>query len=416
MASCYKCKKPVYFAERIIASGKEFHKSCFTCIECGKVLSPGKHSEHKGLPYCEVPCYYILFGPNIYRQGYMRLGNGSNSPESQSPPNTYRPESNNSNHSLLHEQEKTEKSEALDDTSDLVADMTDIAPATFKHWPELEAKLAIYNNYYADTEKLQISSNEVGGVYILEGQLRIHWGLERPIRFKQKDETATPSKYRHSSYCFAVSNELSNGSHENTQDLGTILSPDLIDAGCRSPEGLVGNIGEGVVMRHRIRSKKRGVKRLSIINGHLYDVETSIFVPKYGSVTSVNVTTLDTCLQAIRLLLEKFKVENCPEEYVLCIVRSSGETRALAEADIPLLERLFLGPLEDDAKIFIVERHQVLDITQEVAPFVNLPEAVLVGFLEKCNKDEEKEVQWIKEKYNIRREALQHRLAEVTRL
>lgn len=42
------------------------------------------------------------------------------------------------------------------------------------------------------------------------------------------------------------------------------------------------------------------------------------------------------------------------------------ETRALGDSDIPLLERIILGPLEDDAKIFIIERQQTFDITEEV--------------------------------------------------
>jgi len=42
------------------------------------------------------------------------------------------------------------------------------------------------------------------------------------------------------------------------------------------------------------------------------------------------------------------------------------ETRSLRDNDIPLLERISLGPVEDDAKIFIIDRQQTLDITEEV--------------------------------------------------
>ena len=35
--------------------------------------------QHKGLPYCEYPCYLALFGPRGYRQGLA-----SNSSESRS--------------------------------------------------------------------------------------------------------------------------------------------------------------------------------------------------------------------------------------------------------------------------------------------------------------------------------------------
>ena len=48
---------------------------------------------------------------------------------------------------------------------------------------------------------------------------------------------------------------------------------------------------------------------------------------------------------------------------VWCVVI---ETRSLRDNDIPLLERISLGPVEDDAKIFIIDRQQTLDITEEV--------------------------------------------------
>jgi len=34
----------------------------------------------------------------------------------------------------------------------------------------------------------------------------------------------------------------------------------------------------------------------------------------------------------------------------------------------------------------------------EVAQYINLPEAVLLGFLDKCNRDEEQDIEWIRTK------------------
>jgi len=48
------------------------------------------------------------------------------------------------------------------------------------------------------------------------------------------------------------------------------------------------------------------------------------------------------------------------------------ETRTLDDTDIPLLERISLGPLEDDAKIFIVEVQRKCDITEEVVQNISL--------------------------------------------
>jgi len=34
----------------------------------------------------------------------------------------------------------------------------------------------------------------------------------------------------------------------------------------------------------------------------------------------------------------------------------------------------------------------------QVAQYINLPEAVLNGFLDKCRRDEERDIEWIREK------------------
>ncbi|KAL8618295.1 hypothetical protein ACOMHN_061140 [Nucella lapillus] len=57
--------------ERKTSLGRDWHPSCLRCVQCGRVLSPGQHAEHKGNPYCHTPCYNALFGPNL-------LGYGSN--------------------------------------------------------------------------------------------------------------------------------------------------------------------------------------------------------------------------------------------------------------------------------------------------------------------------------------------------
>ncbi|KRX76300.1 Cysteine-rich protein 1 [Trichinella sp. T6] len=57
-------------AERKVSMGKDWHASCLRCFNepCGKVLTPGGHSEHNGLPYCNL-CYRALFGPKGYGHG-----------------------------------------------------------------------------------------------------------------------------------------------------------------------------------------------------------------------------------------------------------------------------------------------------------------------------------------------------------
>lgn len=53
-------------AERKQSLGYDWHPECLRCEECGKRLNPGQHAEHKGIPYCHVPCYGALFGPQLF--------------------------------------------------------------------------------------------------------------------------------------------------------------------------------------------------------------------------------------------------------------------------------------------------------------------------------------------------------------
>ncbi|XP_041363119.1 cysteine-rich protein 1-like [Gigantopelta aegis] len=66
---CPTCGKEVYFAERYTSNGKDYHRACLKCAECGKTLERGKHSEHDDKPYCNMPCYSKLFGHKGFNTG-----------------------------------------------------------------------------------------------------------------------------------------------------------------------------------------------------------------------------------------------------------------------------------------------------------------------------------------------------------
>ena len=42
------------------------------------------------------------------------------------------------------------------------------------------------------------------------------------------------------------------------------------------------------------------------------------------------------------------------------------ETRVLQESDYPLMERVLMGPLEEEAKIYLRDKSMVKDISNEV--------------------------------------------------
>src|SRR5690606_25491068 len=68
-AKCAACNKPVYFNEQVNALNKKWHKHCFKCQQCGRVLSLGQQLDHKGTgPYCKM-CYNSLFAPKGYGYG-----------------------------------------------------------------------------------------------------------------------------------------------------------------------------------------------------------------------------------------------------------------------------------------------------------------------------------------------------------
>jgi hypothetical protein len=77
---CAKCQKSVYKAEEIRAANKTFHKLCFKCNGCSKLLEPNILTEHQGDLYCKN-CYARKFGPKGYGYG---AGAGILSSESSS--------------------------------------------------------------------------------------------------------------------------------------------------------------------------------------------------------------------------------------------------------------------------------------------------------------------------------------------
>jgi len=65
---CPRCSKNVYFAEEKQALGKSWHKLCFVCANCKKLLDSGSISEHDGEMFCNS-CYRKNFGPKGYGFG-----------------------------------------------------------------------------------------------------------------------------------------------------------------------------------------------------------------------------------------------------------------------------------------------------------------------------------------------------------
>lgn len=143
MWKCQQCGKPVYFAERRQSLGFDWHPYCLKCEECGKILNPGQHAEHKGVPYCHIPCYGALFGPKLFGHGstvesHRSFGQRSNS--------------------------------------------------FIRIQTELENKVKEYNRYYVNSPRCGLVSREVNSRLVLEGVLKVYWGVDSSIRLKEFDD------------------------------------------------------------------------------------------------------------------------------------------------------------------------------------------------------------------------------------
>ena len=61
--TCAACHKVVYVMEKVEAlGGAKFHKTCFKCATCKKVLELSTAADHDGVMYCN-PCHRRNFGP-----------------------------------------------------------------------------------------------------------------------------------------------------------------------------------------------------------------------------------------------------------------------------------------------------------------------------------------------------------------
>ncbi|KAI9091123.1 hypothetical protein DFS34DRAFT_653709 [Phlyctochytrium arcticum] len=64
--TCVKCNKAVYFAEQVIGpQSTKYHKMCFRCNSCNKMLDSTTMAEREGVIYCRA-CHSKQFGPKGY--------------------------------------------------------------------------------------------------------------------------------------------------------------------------------------------------------------------------------------------------------------------------------------------------------------------------------------------------------------
>ncbi|KAF6019551.1 hypothetical protein EB796_022124 [Bugula neritina] len=359
MSYCPRCSKRVFFAERKNSLGKDWHRQCLTCEACSKVLNPGQHAEHKGVPYCEVPCYKAIFGPKLYGFG------------SQVESHDYSPKVN-----------RREKSILAPSTLPVVKAQNEInismnSPRIQGRSPqvnqlqlqELEEKLKLHNDVHPQNFISLITKD---GHVTLEGPLRVHWGVQTNIQFKKDDSTETTSftarlKTHRVMKTRSFHSDLSSKyvpEQQPSQDPFQTLKSSGVPPEISSQQLLAVKMKRGQF--HTIKESK--VTRRCSINGHYYKNElesifedetlkgksSDDFTPAFGSVTQVFVGSHLHTVEVIQRLLDKFKIENDPSMFALYMVKLNGEMWPLKAEDHPLTERVML--VDPTARIFLMDK------------------------------------------------------------
>uniref|UniRef100_A0A671QQT8 Ras association domain-containing protein 2-like n=1 Tax=Sinocyclocheilus anshuiensis TaxID=1608454 RepID=A0A671QQT8_9TELE len=276
----------------------------------------------------------------------------------------------------------------------------------------LLSQLNTYNLYYKG-EALQLRHREEEGELIIEGLLNVFWGVRQPIRLQMQDEKEAGRPSLTSLSTETDTNTLKSDIYiclievATADDQSKDFSEEKEEAGEEEQQESTRSDRlartKTDVGGRRISGRRLGIRRVKrnrcSFNGHFYNHKTAVFTPKFGSVTNVRVNSCMTTAQVLRLLLNKFKIENSPDEFSLYIVHTSGERHQLKPNDHPLALRVLQGPCEQVSKMFLMETDQVEEVTHDVAQYIKFELPVLQSFIAKLQEEEEREMQKLKKRY-----------------
>lgn len=102
------------------------------------------------MPYCHVPCYGALFGPQLF-------GHGT----------------------------RVESHKSFGQKAAPVVPKSSPGPVIPRN--QIESKLKTYNQFY-NSKSMEVKAREVNGRLVLEGALRIYWGIQGVIHLKEDDD------------------------------------------------------------------------------------------------------------------------------------------------------------------------------------------------------------------------------------
>ncbi|XP_050976301.1 ras association domain-containing protein 2b isoform X2 [Labeo rohita] len=285
------------------------------------------------------------------------------------------------------------------------SDKVQIGENKFVNKSVLLSHLNTYNLYYKG-EALQLRHREEEGELIIEGLLNVFWGVRRPIRLQMQDEKEA-DRPRPSLTSLSAETDINTLNEVTTaEDQSKDLSEEKDDEDEEQQDSTHSNRlprTRSDVGGRRISGRRLGIRRVRrhrcSFNGHFYNHRTAVFTPAFGSVTNVRVNSCMNTAQVMRVLLNKFKIENSPDEFSLYTVHTSGERRQLKPNDHPLVLRVLQGPCEQVSKMFLMEADQVEEVTSDVAQYIKFELPVLQSFIAKLQEEEEREMQKLMKRY-----------------
>lgn len=248
-------------------------------------------------------------------------------------------------------------------------------------------------NKYNNSKFTELNYELKEDLLLVSGLLKIHWNLKQPIQLSTVNEELGEinSSLKSEKYTNFKATLIPNFNRQSCLDDSSLNKK--IDKTLNESDGQSGRA-------HTVKCKPNKWKRPSLNKECNIDKENEFqnFIPAYASVSSIRIDNTTTCLEAIRILLEKYHILNSANNYSLYKCHQSGETREFNSDDVPLIERIWMGPFNED-KIFIMEKGQKLNSNEDVSKLVCLPESLLQSLFDNLNKEENKEIERIKERF-----------------
>ncbi|MBN3302592.1 RASF4 protein, partial [Amia calva] len=290
--------------------------------------------------------------------------------------------------------------------------------------PDLLNCLDTYNCYHRDRTNLQLRCKEVQGQPVVEGMLTISWELRNPIRlqiqvdkFQQiptlawgNEHSTGMTRWREYPDLLSVDEEQPQGFPED--DPG--MKVQLWSQSSETMRALLHRGNDAILLRRGKSQNDLETLRNTpgYVNEHLYNYKTSVFTPQYGQTSNISTDSSKTTPEVITQILQKYKIQNSPEEFELYIVRATGETKRIKDCECPLLIKVMNGPDPRVARISLMDKGQGKEVGYDVAQYLNFELPELHSILKKLDEEEQQLKCAVSDKYERERLSLSKLLRE----